>query len=73
MFTLEEKDLKIVWDNIEKYPAKVTTLRALVHLETGTTFILDSIEKDESPSVQIFKTEEINFLLTKARLSGSPG
>jgi hypothetical protein len=63
--TLNKSALGKVWDQLEKRPAKVSSLRVIAHPEKGVAFCLDNYMKGDTEPLRTLSTEEITALCEK--------
>lgn len=74
--TLDKRELKNVWKRLKQRPAMVTSFIAVVHIESGIAFSLESPHLNDGrvKPFRIFSAEDIKDLCkNKKNVSWAPG
>lgn len=72
--TLDKRELENVWKRLKQLPAMVTSFLAVVHIESGIAFSLESHLKGDTKPFRIFSAEDIKDLCkNKKNVRWAPG
>lgn len=71
--TLDKSALEMVWKQLERRPAKITSLIVVAHPASGVAFSLENYPKGDTEPLRILSTEAIEALCQKNSVRWAPG